>query len=58
MGAPLSWTVPLLGVSRRPSTFSSVLLPDPEGPMTEMKLPGSTSRLMLESATVSSRSVR
>ncbi len=50
--------MPLLGVSRSPSTLSSVLLPEPEGPMIEMKLAGSTSRLMFESATVSSRSVR
>jgi len=39
-------------------TFSNVLLPQPEGPMTETNSPGHTSMLMLLSATVSIRSVR
>ena len=39
-------------------TLSSVLLPQPDGPITETNSPGFTSRLMLLSATVSMRSVR
>ena len=39
-------------------TLSRVLLPEPEGPMTEMNSPGSTVRLMLLRARVSILSVR
>src|SRR5687768_13710575 len=49
---------PLDGTSSSPMRFSSVLLPQPEGPMMEMNSPARTSRLMPASATVSMLSVR
>ena len=50
--------VPAVGTSSSPITFSSVLLPQPDGPMIETNSPARTSRLMSRSATVSIRSVR
>ena len=51
-------TLPLDGRSRRPMRFSSVDLPQPDGPMMETKSPSATSSRTSESATVSMRSVR
>src|SRR3954470_6482714 len=50
--------VPRVGASSRPIRPSRVLLPQPEGPITETNSPSPTVRLMLVRATVSMRSVR
>src|SRR6187397_135536 len=42
-GRPSSVTVPASGVSRRPSSLSKVLLPEPFGPSTPMNVPCPTS---------------
>jgi hypothetical protein len=41
---PLTSTSPLLGSSRLPAIASSVLLPEPLGPMTATSSPPSTAR--------------
>src|SRR4026207_804121 len=43
IGRPSSVTVPASGVSRRASSFSKVLLPEPFGPSTPTNVPGPTS---------------
>jgi hypothetical protein len=55
---PLSATRPLDGASSSPMMFSSVLLPEPDGPMMETNSPASTVRLTFSRATVSIVSVR
>src|SRR5690348_2759295 len=55
---PAISTVPLVGRSRPPMTFSSVDLPEPEGPIRQTNSPGRTSRLTFTSAlTISSPSL-
>src|SRR6185437_8137673 len=55
---PAISTVPLVGRSRPPMMFSSVDLPEPEGPIWQTNSPGCTSRLTFTSArTISSPSL-
>jgi hypothetical protein len=46
----LKRTVPLVGTSRPVSTFTSVVLPAPLGPMIDTNWPGSMARLTPSSA--------
>ena len=46
IGSPFSVTRPRVGTSSSPIRFSSVLLPQPDGPMIEMNSPTPTSRSM------------
>jgi len=45
IGAPSSSTSPLVGRSSPPSSWSNVLLPDPDGPISATNSPASTCRL-------------
>jgi hypothetical protein len=51
-------TRPVDGASSSPSTFNSVLFPDPDGPITARNSPPEMPRLTLFKATVSTFSVR
>jgi hypothetical protein len=50
MSVPFTRTVPSVEVSRAPMRFSSVVLPDPDGPSTTTNSPGSTRRSTSSSA--------
>jgi hypothetical protein len=52
-GNPSTETSPLVGSSRLPAIVSSVLLPDPLGPMTATSSPPSTDRSIARSASTS-----
>src|SRR5690348_14640346 len=55
---PAISTLPLVGRSSPPMMFSSVVLPEPEGPIRQTNSPGCTTRLTLTSArTISSPSL-
>ncbi len=55
---PATRTEPDVGVSRAPIMFSSVVLPQPEGPTIATKAASSTCRLMPSSAMTSTSPIR
>ena len=47
---PPIWTSPLVGRSSPAATCSSVLLPEPDGPMMAVNVPGANAAVTLRSA--------
>ena len=47
---PSSRTLPLVGLSMQPITFSSVVLPEPDGPMIATNSPAFTVRFRFDKA--------